>query len=188
MLKYNLYKDGNLALVVMPCTSQEVFVEREGGEEGRKGRRGGEVGRELPIPFEINWNILWVTAALILQGPKTPTVCLWHVKCPLCVCWGSSWPGGSGCHAAGRSDQGKEWTWRVMTGSWSFSQHPSSHVPSHRNSGLCDHAPPLGDGRWQSYHVTTWRRTALTTHLLARYQLSWKAFIFVKKKIAYYIQ
>ena len=70
--------------MVMPCTSQEVFVEREGWEEGRKGQRGGEVG------FEINWNILRVTAALILQGPKTPTVCLLNVKCPLWVCWGSS--------------------------------------------------------------------------------------------------
>ena len=141
-LKYNLYKDGDLVLVVMPCTSQEVFVGREGWEEGRKGQRGGEVGRELPIPFEINWNILRVTAALILQGPKTPTVCLLNVKRPLWVCWGSSWPGGSGCHAAGRSDHGKEWAWGLMTGSWSFSQHSPAHAPSHRNSGPCDHASP----------------------------------------------
>lgn len=84
-LKYDLYKDGALVLVkVMPCTSREVFVERGGWEEGSKGGREGEVERELPLSFEISWNILRITAALILQGPKTPTVCLLHVKCP-CV-------------------------------------------------------------------------------------------------------
>lgn len=70
--------------MVMPCTSQEIFVEREGWEEGSKGGREEEVERELPLSFEISWNILRVTAALILQGLKTPAVCFLHVTCP-CV-------------------------------------------------------------------------------------------------------
>ena len=73
--------------MVMPCTSQEVFVEREGWGEGSKGGRE-EVERELPLSFEISWNIVRVTAALMLQGLETPTVCFLRVKCP-CVSAGA---------------------------------------------------------------------------------------------------